>query len=131
MEILKKYGINILMAIAMVVWGWIQKGATLEFKEKVGEVMTEKINSKDFMDKVMTSSYMKEYKEVEKLKTLKEVVKVVDSEKVDFIQVLSLKTGLTKEAITDSLAERIGEKRLSEGQIVELIRKYNRRMVRL
>jgi hypoxanthine-guanine phosphoribosyltransferase len=131
MEILKKYGINILMAIAMVVWGWIQKGATLEFKEKVGEVMTEKINSKDFMDKVMTSSYMKEYKEVEKLKTLKEVVKVVDSEKVDFIQVLSLKTGLTKDAISDSLAERIGEKRLTEKQVVELIRKYNRRMVRL
>jgi len=117
--------------LCLLIWGLIQKGAALEFKENVTTVIEEKLQSKDFMDKVMTSDYMKEYQTIQKLKTVREVVKEVDSENVDFLKVLSLKTGLTQAALTDSLAERATEKRITESQVVELIRKYNRRMVRL
>jgi hypothetical protein len=116
MDFIKKNIVSIclflLTAIGGLVWSFIQKGAEVEFNEKVEQVLTSKIKSRDFMNDVMETDYMKEYKIIQQRR-------------------LSAKTGLTVEALVDSLAARVHEDIWTEKEIVELIRKYNRRMVRL
>jgi Na+-translocating ferredoxin:NAD+ oxidoreductase RnfG subunit len=127
---LKKHIISIslflLTAIGGTVWAWIQKGAEAEFKENVQTVINEAIQSKDFMDKVMKSEYMKEYKIIEQRKMVTVMLNSNDSNRVKFSAKLSAKTGLTVEALIDSLANRVHEKNLSEREVIELIRRYNR-----
>lgn len=108
------------------------KGLDAEKKEFIKEVVIELVESRDFMENnVMGSDYMKKKQATEKLKTISIITQKVDSNQIDYFGILSEKTGLTKTALVDSLAERVGENRLTERQVVELIRKYNRRMVRL
>jgi hypothetical protein len=143
MEWIKKNMISLIgwfvVLVAGLVWGLIQKGAETEAKEHVVQIVTELVNSKDFMDNAMNTDYMKKYKTEEKLKTMKEVVQVVNEEGIDLLGVISLKTGKTKEACADSLARRIDfvcphQQTLSpeqEDAVVKLIRLYNRRAIQL
>lgn len=135
MEFLKKNIVSIalflLTAIGGTVWAWIQKGAEVEFKEKVSNVLEEAIQSKDFMDKVMESDYMTEYKIIQQRKMVTVMMNSNDSARVKFSAKLSAKTGLTVDALIDSLSNRVHEKNLTERDVVRLIRQYNRQLVRL
>ena len=118
----------LLTALGGTVWALIQKGAEAEFKTKVSTVLEEAIQSKDFMDKVMKSEYMREYKIIQQRKMVTVMMNSNDSTRVKFSAKLSAKTGLTVDALVDSLAARVQEKNLTEKQVVELIRKYNRQL---
>jgi len=118
----------LLTAVGGTVWALIQKGAEAEFKTKVSTVLEEAIQSKDFMDKVMKSEYMREYKIIQQRKMVTVMMNSNDSTRVKFSAKLSAKTGLTVDALVDSLAARVQEKNLTEKQVVELIRKYNRQL---
>ena len=118
----------LLTALGGTVWALIQKGAEAEFKTKVSTVLEEAIQSKDFMDKVMKSEYMREYKIIQQRKMVTVMMNSNDSTRVKFSAKLSSKTGLTVDALVDSLAARVQEKNLTEKQVVELIRKYNRQL---
>jgi len=135
MEFVKKnivsLGLFLISITGGVVWSFVQKGAELEFKEKVEQVLSDKIQSRDFMSDVMDSDYMKEYKVIQQKRMVTVMLNSNDSSRVKFSAKLSAKTGLTSDALVDSLAARIQEKQWSEKEIVELIRKYNRRMVNL
>jgi len=135
MEFLKKNLVSIILflitTIGGLVWSFIQKGAELEFKEKVSTVLEEKINSKDFMSGVMASDYMKEYKVTQQRKMVTVMLNSKDSGRVKFSAKLSAKTGLTVDALVDSLAARVQEDQWTEQEIIELIRRYNRRMISL
>jgi len=132
MELLKKNVVSIVLflitSLGGLCWALIQKGAEVEFKDKVANVIEEKINSKDFMDKVMTSNYMKEYKVIQRKQMITVMLNSNDSTRVKFSAKLSAKTGLTVDALVDSLAARVQEKQWTEREIVELIRMYNRRI---
>ncbi len=121
----------LLTALGGVVWTWIQKGAEAEFKDKVSTILEEAIESKDFMDKVMKSDYMTEYKVIQQKKMVTVMMNSNDSTRVKFSAKLSAKTGLTVDALIDSLANRVHEKTLTERDVVRLIRQYNRQLVRL
>lgn len=135
MEFLKKNIVSIalflLTAIGGTVWAWIQKGAEVEFKEKVSNVLEDAIQSKDFMDKVMKSDYMKEYKIIQQRKMVTVMMNSNDSARVKFSAKLSAKTGLTVDALIDSLSNRVHEKNLTERDVVRLIRQYNRQLISL
>lgn len=135
MEFIKKNIVSIclflLTAIGGVVWSFIQKGAEVEFNEKVEKVLSDKIQSRDFMNNVMETDYMKEYKIIQQRKMVTVMLNSNDSARVKFSAKLSAKTGLTVDALVDSLAARVQEKQWTEGEIIELIRKYNRRMISL
>jgi hypothetical protein len=135
MDFIKKNIVSIclflLTAIGGLVWSFIQKGAEAEFNEKVEQVLTNKIQSRDFMNDVMETDYMKEYKVIQQRRMVTVMLNSNDSSRVKFSAKLSAKTGLTVEALVDSIAARVHEKQLGEKEIVELIRKYNRRMISL
>ena len=135
MEFIKKNIVSIclflLTAIGGLVWSFIQKGAEAEFNEKVEKVLSDKIQSRDFMNNVMETDYMKEYKIIQQRKMVTVMLNSNDSSRVKFSAKLSAKTGLTVDALVDSLAARVQEKQWTESEIIELIRKYNRRMISL
>ena len=135
MEFIKKNIVSIclflLTAIGGLVWSFIQKGAEAEFNEKVEKVLSDKIQSRDFMNNVMETDYMKEYKIIQQRKMVTVMLNSNDSARVKFSAKLSAKTGLTVDALVDSLAARVQEKQWTESEIIELIRKYNRRMISL
>ena len=135
MEFLKKnivsIGLFLITALGGTVWALLQKGAEAEFKEKVAAVMEEKINSKDFMSDVMSSEYMKEYKVIQQRQMVTVMLNSNDSSRVKFSSKLSAKTGLTVDALVDSLSARVHEDTWTEEEIIKLIRLYNRQMVRL
>jgi hypothetical protein len=135
MDFIKKNFVSLigwfLVIVGGLVWNFIQKGAEVEFNEKVEQVLTSKIKSRDFMNNVMETDYMKEYKVIQQRKMVTVMLNSNDSSRVKFSAKLSAKTGLTVEALVDSLAARVHEDVWTEKEIVELIRKYNRRMVRL
>ena len=134
-DFIKKNIVSVILflitSLGGLTWALIQKGAEAEFKEKVSKILIEKIESKDFMDKVMRSEYMREYKVIQQRKMVTVMLNSNDSNRVKFSAKLSAKTGLTVDALVDSLAARVQEKNLTEKQVVELIRKYNRRMISL
>lgn len=121
----------LVILVGGLVWGLIEKGAEVEFENKVSTVLEKHINSKDFMDKVMKSEYMTEYKVIQQKKMVTVMMNSSDSSRVKFSAKLSAKTGLTVDALVDSLAARVKEDNWTEEEIVELIRKYNRRMITL
>lgn len=135
MEWIKKNIISLIgwfiIVVGGLIWGLIQKGAEVEFNERVSKIMTEKVKSRDFMSNVMASDYMKEYKIIEQKKTVTMMLNSNDSNRVKFSAKLSAKTGLTVDALVDSLAARVQEDVWTEEELVELIRKYNRRMITL
>jgi len=119
----------LLTALGGTVWALIQKGAEAEFKTKVSTVLEEAIQSKDFMDKVMKSEYMREYKIIQQRKMVTVMMNSNDSTRVKFSAKLSSKTGLTVDALVDSLVARVQEKNWSERDLILLIRRHSYREV--
>jgi hypothetical protein len=137
MEFVKKHIITIslflLATLGNYVWALIQEGGKAEFKTEVKAVMLEAINSHDFMDGVMNTNYMKEYKTINEIRMTKVILNGTDSNRVKMSAALSAKTGLTTEAIVDSLAVIILERNFQKDcvdkyEVKELIRQGNRRI---
>jgi hypothetical protein len=109
----------------------LESGAKAEFKEEVSKVIDQKVQSRDFMANVMKSEYMKEYKIIQQRQMITVMLNSNDSSRVKFSAKLSAKTGLTIDALVDSLSARVHENNLTKKEVIELIRLYNRQMVRL
>ena len=137
MEFIKKHiitiGLFLLATVGNYVWSLIQEGGKAEFKTEVKAVMMEAIKSHDFMDGVMNTNYMKEYKAISEIKMTKTILNSKDSNRVKLSAAISAKTGLTPEAIIDSISVIILERNyqkvcLDRNEVKELIRQGNRRI---
>jgi hypothetical protein len=136
-DFVKKHIITIalflLATIGNYVWSLIQEGGKAEFKTEVKAVMIEAINSHDFMDGVMNTNYMKEYKTINEIRMTKVILNGSDSNRVKMSAALSAKTGLNPEAVIDSLSviileRNFAKKCVDKNEVKELIRQGNRRI---
>jgi len=89
--------------------------ADIEFNNKLDSALTLKIQSKDFMSKVMTSPFMIDYKRDQHNEFINESLRK-DSSKVKMSAYLSLKTGMTNEAVMDSLVSLLN--RMKKGRFI-------------
>jgi len=124
------------MAVQAVVGNVFQRGAKEEMKDFIVEVITEKTNSKDFMEGVMNNKTMTEIRAVEKLKTIHTILTTKDSSNVDYMKILSENTGKTTSAILDSVTVLIKRmeykyKYITEEECVVLIKRHTRRTLGL
>jgi hypothetical protein len=135
MEFIKKHIITIclflLATVGNYVWSLIQEGGKAEFKTEVKAVMLEAINSHDFMNGVMNTNYMKEYKTINEIRMTKVILNGNDSNRVKMSAALSAKTGLTTEAIVDSLSVIILERNypkkcVDKREVQDIIRQSRR-----
>lgn len=137
MDFIKKHiitiGLFLLATVGNYTWSLIQEGGKAEFKTEVKAVMMEAINSHDFMDGVMNTNYMKEYKTINEIRMTKVILNGKDSNRVKLSAALSAKTGLNPEAVIDSLSVILLERNypkkcVDKNEVKELIRQGNRRI---
>lgn len=135
MELIKKHIVTLVLFLLATVGTYtlnlIQKGGQAEFKEEVREVMIEAINSHDFMDGVMTTKYMKEFKTINEVRMTKVILNSKDSNRVKMSAAISAKTGYTPEAIIDSISVMILErgipsKELTREDVIQIIKQSRR-----
>jgi hypothetical protein len=133
MEFIKKNIIAICLFLLTTVggftWNLIKKGGDVEFNEKVEAVVSNQLKSAEFMTKVMNSPFMIDYKKQQRAELIKEALHK-DSSKVKMSSYLSLKTGMTKTSVMDSLVVLLhGMKRgrpINENECILITKKYIR-----
>ena len=118
------------------VWGYIEKGAEADFKDTVIQIVKAESQKAEFMQGVMTSPYMIDYKAQQTKLTVERIIKR-DTNRVGLRSIIGIGTGIRNEFVSDTIVDVILDRRkprvvgLTEAQCIELIKKYYRKTIRL